>query len=318
MSRIGGNTAQAKRYIWQHPSWPSLRFNQTETAPKVVLARRQQGILLGQVKAIGLQQLQKVIHDVWIEDAVATAAIEGEKLDLNSVRSSVLRRLGLASGQRRAVDRRVDGLIEVMEDATTGYQTPLTADRLCRWQSALFPGGTSGIQRIEVGRFRTHSDPMQIVGGPLGKETVYYTAPPASRVPTEMRRFLKWFEDTRPDKRGPVDGIVRAAMAHLWFETVHPFEDGNGRIGRAIVDLALAQDSEGPIRFYSMSHQVMRERKAYYNALGNTQRGGVDVTGWVVWFLDQFIESCLHSTALIEAAIAKSKFWSLRADRPLN
>ena len=319
MSRIIRLMAQRTFYIWQEPAWPSLRFDATAIAAELGKARQQQGLLLGQAKAIGLTELDQVVRDLWVEDAVATAAIEGERLDLSAVRSSVMRRLGMAH-ERSAKNRHVDGLVEVMQDATRGSESALDADRLCRWQSALFPGGTSGIQRIEVGRFRTSSEPMQIVGGPIGKEVVYYTAPPSSIVPREMKKFLGWFEKTRPRSvgRAPIDGIARAAIAHLWFETIHPFEDGNGRIGRAIVDMALAQDSGRAARIYSLSRQLMQERKAYYAALGRAQRGDVDVTDWVAWFLSQFVQSCRHSETAISSAIAKSKFWSARTHRPLT
>ena len=313
--------AQARRYIWQRSTWPSFRFDDAAIAPALIQARQQQGQLLGQAKAIGLTELGQVVKDIWVEDALATAAIEGEKLDLSAVRSSVMRRLGLAVTERS--NRHVDGLVEVMQDATTRFDTPLDADRLCRWQSGLFPGGTSGIRRIEVGKFRTSSEPMQIVAGPIGKEVVYYTAPPSSSVKSEMRRFLAWFEKTRVrsnEAKGMtrIDGIVRAAIAHLWFESIHPFEDGNGRVGRAIVDLALAQDSGGAARVYSLSRQFMRERKAYYEALGDAQHGDTDITAWVLWFLRQFILSCGMSEGAISSAIAKSKFWTSRAQRPLN
>lgn len=307
--------AQAQHYIWQQPTWPSLHFDQGAVAPHLIQARHQQGKLLGQTKAIGLAELDHVVRDIWVEDALATAAIEGEKLDLTAVRSSVMRRLGLvATG---LADRHVEGLVEVMQDATTRFEAPLDADRLCRWQSALFPGGTSGIRRIEVGRFRTSTEPMQIVGGSIGKEIVYYTAPPSTQLRREMKRFFTWFEKTRPPSNG-IDGIARAGIAHLWFETVHPFEDGNGRVGRAIVDLALAQDSGGAARVYSLSRQFMRERKAYYKALGSAQHGDTDVTEWVLWFVRQFTESCLASEAVISSALDKSRFWSSRANRPLS
>lgn len=310
--------APTRRYVWQQPSWPSLHFDLASIATEIGQARRQQGVLLGQANAIGLTELDQVVSNLWVDDAVATAAIEGERLNLDAVRSSVMKRLGLSSA--RPVNRHVDGLVEVMEDATARFEATLDADRLCRWQSSLFPGGTTGIRRIEVGRFRTSAEPMQIVGGSIGKEVVYYTAPPSSRVAREMKKFLTWFEATRPGLAGEaaIDGIVRAAIAHLWFETVHPFEDGNGRIGRAIVDLALAQDSGSASRIYSLSRQLMLERKAYYAALGNAQQGTTDITEWILWFLLQFRKSCVRSGVEINSAIAKSKFWSSRFDRPLN
>lgn len=310
--------AQVLRYIWQRSDWPSFRFDGPQVAHDLTQARREQGILLGQARALGIAEIDPVINDLWVEDAIATAAIEGEKLPVDSVRSSVMRRLGLKNGGR--VERHVEGLVELMHDATSHFAVRLDADRLCRWQSALFPGGTSGIQRIEVGKFRTSPEPMQIVGGPIGKGVVYYTAPTASRVPAEMRRFLKWFEDTRPrtNRTDQTDGIVRSAIAHVWFETVHPFGDGNGRIGRAIIDRALAQDTGGSARVYSVSLQLMRERKAYYAALGAAQHGGMDITDWVQWFVLQFARSCRHSQAVIDSALAKSRFWSSRTNWALT
>ncbi len=240
---------------------------------------------------------------------MATAAIEGEKLDPTAVRSSVMRRLGLSDTGPH--DRHVDGLVEVLGDAVTAFELPLNHDRLHRWQAALFPGGTSGITRIAVGRYRDHPDPMQIVSGRLGKEKVHYEAPPSARVPAEMNKFLKWFAATAPvaGKLPRMDGLARAAIAHLWFESIHPFEDGNGRIGRAIVDMAIAQDQGSALRLYSLSRQLLDCRAAYYDALNHAQRGGVDVSAWVAWFVLQIGAACTRSSQVIDGAIEKSRFW---------
>ncbi len=275
---------------------------------------------MGLFHAIGLHEAKDVARDIWTEEAVATAAIEGEKLDLAAVRSSVTRRLGAEDDGEKRVSRDVDGLLDVMQDAVGSFRERLDDDRLHRWHSALFPGGTTGIRRIAVGKYRTGDEPMQIVSGAVGREKVHYEAPPATLVPGEMRRFIEWWERTRPDREQgqPTDGIVRAAIAHLWFETIHPFEDGNGRIGRAIIDMALAQDVQTDRRLYSMARQLMAERKAYYDNINAAQRGTLDVTTWVTFFVGQFTAACATSQRVVEAAIEKSKFWAAHARHALN
>jgi len=284
-------------------------------------ARLQQGILLGQLQAIGLPHLLEISSDVWTQEAIATAAIEGQRLEISSVRSSVLHRLGLQGHGTQ--DRHVDGLIDVMQDAITKHDTPLDADRLCRWESALFPGGTSGLHRIAVGRLRDHQDPMQIISGRPGREIVHYTAPPSTRVGAELEAFLAWFESSRPGmvpagKSGPFSGIVRAALAHLWFETIHPFEDGNGRLGRAIVDLALAQDAGSSRHLFGLSSELLSSRSAYYDALNAAQCGTLDVTLWIAWFIRVYTRACQRSQRIVSQAIAKSAFWQQVARHSVN
>jgi len=304
--------------IWQLPDWPNLHFDIASASPALLRARERQGQVLGMARAIGLGEMQSIERDVWTNEALATAAIEGEKLELAAVRSSVLRHLGQADPGPSS--RHVDGLVEIMQDASAGFEQPLDADRLCRWQSALFPGGTAGIRRIAVGRFRDHEDPMQIVSGLPGKEVVHYTAPPSSSVPREMDAFLAWFAATTPRQGTPLalDGIARAAIAHLWFETIHPFEDGNGRIGRAVADMALAQDLGAPTRLYSLSRHLLADRRGYYDALEAAQSGGVDVTGFVQWFADAFGQACTRSMDLIQDTVDKSRFWAAHAEHALN
>lgn len=306
-------------YIWQAPEWPAFRWDAASLAEPLASARREQGAVLALFRFIGLPGEAHVEREIWSGEAVATAAIEGEKLDLQAVRGSVVRRLGLDEPEGR-VSRHVDGLIDVMQDAARNFDEHLDDGRLSRWQSGLFPGGTSGIRAIAVGRYRDHADPMQIVSGPVGREKVHYEAPASKDVPAQMRRFLSWWEETRPDRpaNSRIDGIVRAAIAHLWFETIHPFEDGNGRIGRAIVDMALAQDARSPHRFYSLSRQLMESRDAYYDALNAAQRGTLDATPWIAFFLEQFRLSCLTSLGVIEAAVAKSRFWATHSGSVLN
>jgi Fic family protein len=277
-----------------------------------------QGLVEGKAQAIGIERDGQVARQLMEDEVIATAAIEGERLDPAAVRSSVMRRLGLATTGPR--DRHVDGLVEVLNDAMSGFDTPLDGDRLQRWQSALFPGGTSGIRRIAVGRWRDHSEPMQIVSGPPGKEVVHYEAPPSRRVAKEMDRFLAWFAKTTPQPgRLPVlDGLARAALAHLWFESIHPFEDGNGRVGRAVVDMAIAQDHRVPVRLYSLSRQLLASRRGYYDALNAAQRGNGDATDWVLWFAQQFALACERSSQVIDRAIEKARFWQGHAHLELN
>ena len=251
-------------YIWQLPGWPRIHVRESALAGAIGLARHEQGKVIGLAQAIGVPGMGQVIRDIWVDEAIATAAIEGEKLDIPSVRSSVMRRLGIPHELRAPASRSVEGLLDVMQDATASNQNALDDDRLFRWQAALFPAGTSGIHRIAVGKYRDSAAPMQIVAGPVGHETVHYEAPHGAAVPKQMRLFLEWFERSkpRPGADPELDGIVRAALAHFWFESIHPFEDGNGRVGRAIVDMALAQDAATPRLLYSMAGQLMKEREA--------------------------------------------------------
>jgi Fic family protein len=311
------------RYIWQHPAWPQFTLDAAALAPALDQARLEQGRLLGLLGAIGLEQANAVQRELWVQEALATAAIEGEQLNLESLRSSVAHRLSLADAP--GADRSAEGLVQVMGDALANHGAALDLDRLCRWQSALFPGGTSGIARIAVGRVRDHADAMQIVSGALGREVVHYEAPPSARVIAEMSRFLAWFENTRPTGGAvAVNGIARAALVHLWFESIHPFEDGNGRLGRALADMALAQDmhAQDPqaspvlVRVYGLAHQMLKTRAAYYDALNHAQRlrgvapeaAAIDATPWVLWFVQALTRACVASQAVVRDATDKAHF----------
>ena len=304
------------RSIWQHPHWPALHFDAAALAPALDAARLAQGKLLGLLGAVGLNQAQELAGELWVQEALSTAAIEGEKLDLAAVRSSVSQRLGLATAT--SSDRSVEGLIDVMQDATQGFAAVLDDDRLWRWQSALFPGGTSGVRRIAVGRYRDHADAMEIVSGLLGREVVHYTAPPSSQVALEMAQFLVWFESTRPGAQGvaPLNGLLRAGLAHLWFESIHPFEDGNGRLGRALVDMALAQDLGASARVLGMARPMLAARAAYYDALNAAQtlnseaplERALDVTPWLLWFVHTFTQGCISSQAVVNQALEKANY----------
>jgi Fic family protein len=310
-------------WIWRRADWPELAYNAQLTAPDLAEAYRMHGVVEGKAMAIGLGSTSQVALDAFSDEVLATAAIEGERLSLDVVRSSVMRRLGLATSGPS--DRHVDGLVEVISDATTAYDLALDEDRLCRWQSALFPGGTSGIHRIAVGRYRDHEDPMQIVSGTPGREVVHYEAPPSKDVPAHMARFLKWFAETSPAQAlaptagsKQIDGFARAAIAHLWFESIHPFEDGNGRIGRAIADMAMAQHLRQPVRLYSLSRQLQSSRSAYYDALNQAQRGDTDVTKWVQWFARQCTAACHVASQTIDRAIEKRQYWEQHAGSGLH
>jgi Fic family protein len=313
MTRFG----LAKSYIWQQPDWPNLRYDRGAVADVLARARLEQGKVLGVLRAIGLHEIANVEWELWTGEAVATAAIEGEKLDLETVRSSVMRRLGDKDAGSRA-SRHVEGLLDVMQDATQSFRERLDDDRLLRWQSALFPGGTSGLRRIVVGRYRQTEEPMQIVSGPIGRERVHYEAPASPDVPEEMQAFLDWWERTRPGAKDAIEGLMRAGLAHLWFETIHPFEDGNGRVGRALIDLALAQDSDSGQRYCGLSRQLMARRDGYYDALNAAQVGSVDVTTWLLFFLEQFTFACETSQATVDTAIERSRFRAAHSDFKAN
>ena len=322
--------------IWQQRDWPKFTLAAPAVDASLQLARKWQGEVIGRAAAVGLAQSgshsnQSMLHEVMAKEVIATAAIEGEKLDPASVRSSILRQLPTSDAAPRS--RHIDGLVDVIQDATSGFNQPLTEDRLLRWQSALFPGGTSGIRRIAVGCYRDHSDAMQIVSGQPGKEVIHYTAPPSPQVPAEMQAFLAWFAKTTPAtpmvsttplkefQKGSgdrLDSIARAAIAHLWFESIHPFEDGNGRIGRAIMDMALAQDLGEATRLYGLSSQLMQHRKGYYDALHQAQHGTLDASDWVLWFTQQFSLACQATCALIDRALEKSAYWQTHSQTPLN
>ena len=294
-------------YIWARPGWPVFSFRQEALTGPLSRARLAQGTVLGLAQAIGLVDHPGILEDIWVGEALATAGIEGEKLHLDQVRSSVMRKMGVA--RHGTSSRDVDGLVDVMDDAASNFSAGLTHARLHRWQAALFPTGRSGLARIEVGKYRGHADPMRIVSGRAGWESVHYVAPPSENVRAEMTRLLAWFKDSAPRGRVAIDGLVRAAVAHFWFESIHPFEDGNGRVGRALCDLALAQDASSPSRLYSLSRQLHENRTEYYAQLNAAQCGDTDLTQWVVWFVGQFDAACQKSATIIRAAVDKAHFW---------
>jgi Fic family protein len=308
------------RWIWQLPDWPALDFDAQRVQALLAKARQAQGVLLGKAEAIGLEGLQPHIRDSLTQEALTTSAIEGEKLDPESVRSSVARRLGLdtSGAPIREGRRNIEGLIDVLQDATLNTDSPLTLERLCSWHGALFPTGFSGMQRIDVGALR--SVPMEIVSGAVGHSKVHYAAPPADGLTEQMDEFLTWFNQTQP-KVGthPMDGLVRAAVSHLWFETLHPFDDGNGRIGRAILQLALGQDMGQPGRIVTLSRQIESCKDSYYSQLERAQRSkSMDVTSWVEWMLEQVALASEFANRTIDSAIQRIRFQSQMALVSLN
>lgn len=299
------------RYIWQALLWPNLCWDSAALLRPLGKARQAQGMLLGETACFDLELQSQVLT----EEALTTAAIEGEKLDRESIRSSVARRLGLPTAGLPAVERHIDGLVEMLVDATRNHTAPLTPARLKGWQAALFPTGYSGINRIAAGEWRRDEEgPMQVVSGPVGKEKIHYEAPPATRVDSEVGRFTDWFQSSA----GQADGLVRAAVAHLRFVTIHPFQDGNGRVARAIADMSLAQDENNGCRLYSMSAQIKAERDDYYDVLERTQKGTGEITQWIVWFLECLERAIRRSGTEVQKSKDKARLWQNIAHLDLN
>jgi len=301
------------KYVWQKNEWPNLTWEPEALLTPLGECRLLQGKLLSKVASLGFHLEHQAQAEILIEETVKTSAIEGEQLDVQSVRSSVARKLGLPSAGL-PFDRRVDDLVSVLIDATQNYDQPLSSERLWGWQAALFPTGYSGMHKIKVGGWRECREPMRVLSGPLGREQVHFEAPPAERIEVEIKRFLAWWDHSK----GKVEGVIRAAVAHLWFVTIHPFEDGNGRITRALTDMALAQDDKQRVRYYALSAQIMSEREDYYDILEQTQKGSCDVTEWVVWFLGCFGRAIQHSDGLLNGVFSKAEFWRTHAQDKLT
>ncbi len=263
---------------------------------------------------LGFNLQQEAVLQTLTSDVLKSSEIEGEKLNAEQVRSSIARRLGMDIGALKPADRNVEGVVELMLDATRLYNEPLTSERLFGWHAALFPTGRSGMRKITTGAWRDdRGGPMQVVSGPLGRERVHYEAPKAERLDAEMNSFLAWFEG-----KDQIDAVLRAALAHLWFVTIHPFDDGNGRIARAIADVALARSEHSPQRFYSMSAQIKKEHKAYYDILESTQKETMDVTGWMEWFLDCLGRAIDGAQETLGAVMDKARFWDRIKECQIN
>lgn len=301
-------------YIWQSSDWPNWRYDLAVLAAPLADVSRAQGLLLGRLADVGMALRDQASLAALTEDVIKTSEIEGERLDAESVRSSIARRLGVDIGALAPVDRHVEGVVEMVLDATARCDTALTEDRLFGWHAALFPTGYSGLAQIHVGEFRDDaSGPMQVVSGPIGRQRVHFEAPPADRLDAEMTRFVEWVDASTPDHP-----ILKAGLGHLWFVTLHPFDDGNGRIARAIGDLLLARADGSPQRFYSLSAQIQRERRDYYDILEHTQKGSLDVTPWLKWFLENLATAVNAAQHTLDAVLAKTRFWQRWATTPLN
>lgn len=300
-------------YIWQEEKWPLFTWRSDALIDSLSRCNFKRGKLLGRVASLGMELGLEAQAEVLAAEVMQTSAIEGHSLSPDSVRSSVARRLGLPDGGVSGPDRYTEGLLEVLLDATRNFEQPLTAERLHGWQAALFPTGFSGLHRIVVGEFRGEAA-MQVLSGPLGREKIHYEAPPSNAVGTEVAWFLRWWQE----KQGTIDGILRAAIAGFWFVSIHPYEDGNGRLARAITDMALAQDERLAVRYYSLSVQIMEERKEYYEALEKCQKGGLDITEWLIWFLGCFERALAKSDHLIVKVLQKAGFWEIHGRVPLT
>lgn len=304
-----------KTYIHQLPEWPHFQWDSAVLGAPLAEIRHRQGRLLGRMESLGFGLKQEAELESLTLEVLKSSEIEGERLNADHVRSSLARRLGMDIGGAEPIDHSVEGVVDMMIDATKNYAQPLSADRLFGWHAALFPTGHSGIRKIVAGAWRDDAHgPMQVVSGPLGKEQVHYEAPAASRVDTEMSAFLEW-ANHGADKTDPV---LKAAIAHLWFVTIHPFDDGNGRIARAIADWALARSENIPQRFYSMSAQIRHERNTYYDILEQTQKGSLDITPWLSWFLACLGGAFDRTAATLAAVLHKARFWDRCAKAAIN
>jgi Fic family protein len=297
-------------YVHQLPKWPHFQWDYERLMPAIGKARHQQGLLLGGMLNLGFQFRQQTNLENLAAEVIKSSAIEGTQFDPASVRSSIARHMGLPAEKESSSSRDVEGAVEMTLDATQQYGQPLTKDRLLGWQASLFPAGRSGIKRIAVGKWRTPDmDPMQVVSGPVDRDRirrkhVHFEAPAADRLPGEVDAFLKWFET-----EDGTDAVLRAAIAHFWFVTIHPFEDGNGRVSRAIADMALARSERSAMRFYSMSAQIENEKKEYYRILETTQKGMLDITGWLEWFVGCFERSIIGAGGTLKRITAKAARW---------
>lgn len=300
-------------WIWDQQEWPSFHWRDAEISTALARSRLAQGRILGAAGLLDPALTLDADVSILVEDGVQTSAIEGERLDVDAVRSSVARHLGLPTAGLPVPSRSIDGLIDVLLDATRQYDAPLTLERLLSWQAALFPTGYSGLRAIRSGQLRG-TDPMEVVSGGVGRERIHFLAPPRERLDGELAHFLDWFAAPPVS----LDGLVRAGIAHLWFITLHPFEDGNGRLARAVTDMAIAQDEGRPMRLFSLSAQIQRQRSAYYKTLERTQRGDLDVTPWLLWFLAQVEDAATNAHAIVGRTLGKARFWLRFQDVTLN
>lgn len=302
------------RYIHQQKNWPDFTWDHELLLPVLSALRYKQGRLKGYMEVLGFNQRNESTLVTLTQDVLKSSEIEGEVLNPEQVRSSIARKLGLDVAGLVPADRHVDGVVEMMLDATQNYHKPLTQERLFGWHAALFPNGRSGMFKIKVAAWRDHEKgPMQVVSGAMGKERVHYEAPDAGRLAKEMKVFLKWFNSSVT-----TDLVLKSAIAHFWFVSIHPFDDGNGRIARAIADMVLAKADADKQRFYSMSAQIRLQRKAYYEVLEKNQRGQLDISTWLLWYMNCLDKALNASDVVVKRVLSKSKFWDEHAARAIN
>lgn len=302
-------------YIYQYPDWPKFSWNKDKIQELLSIVSHRQGRLIGSMENLGFKLQSEAILETMTLEVLKSSEIEGELLDRDEVRSSIARRLGIEIAGLLPSNRNVEGVVEVMLDATQKFLEPLTAERLFSWHSALFPGGRSGMQKIVVGSWRdnTIDDPMQVVSGPMGKEHVHFKAPDSAVLEKEMKLFLDWFNEI-----ANTNSLIKAGIAHIWFVTIHPFDDGNGRLARTLTDMLLARSDGISKRFYSMSAQIRIERKQYYDILEKTQRGSTDITEWLMWFLECLNRALIASEMELSKVLHKARFWDHIQEFNLN
>ena len=301
-------------YIWQYPEWPSFTWNDSRLIALLSEVRNLEGKIQGMMDGLGFNVQSMTALNVMTEDVLRSNEIEGVILNSDKVRSSIARHLGIDTAGLPQPDHYTEGVVQIMMDAVTNCNKPLTPERLFNWHAALFPTGRSGMYPITVGAYRTGGEPMQIVSGAMGKEKVHYEAPPSDVVPDMMTDFLTWINSDNT----VTDPVLKAAVAHLWFVAIHPFDDGNGRLTRTITDMQLAKADGFPLRFYSMSAEILREKKAYYEILEHTTSNSTDITEWLEWFLNTMKSSILRAKETVKRVVCKSSFWQRHREIPMN
>lgn len=301
-------------YIWQNPQYPNFTYDKEAVLSLLAKVKLKQGFLLGKMNCLGFENNKKTVLNVLTEDVIKSSEIEGLKLNVQQVRSSIAKKLGLDIENNIYIERDVEGIVEMMLDATQNYNKPLTHERLYGWQAAMFPTGYSGMYKIIVGNYRDdRNGPMQVVSGAIGHETVHYEAPKAKNLIYEMSNLLDFI-----NKEGEIDLIIKAAIVHLWFVIIHPFEDGNGRIARALTDMLLAKSENSSNRYYSMSSQIKKVRNSYYKALEITRKDEIDITSWLIWFMENLISAIENSDELLKNILKKAEFWKKHQATILN
>lgn len=301
-------------FIHQSSAWPHFTWDDAHITPLLAAIRHEQGKLLGRMESVGFKLCTDATLSILTLEVVKSSAIEGEILNPGEVRSSIARRLGLDAAGLPNPGRAVEGIVEIMIDATRNFEIPLSKDRIFSWHAALFPTGRSGMTKITVGAWRPfEAGPMQVISDPFGKEQIHFEAPDGARLEWEINRFLEWFDESTA-----LDPVLKAAIAHFWFVTIHPFEDGNGRIARAIADMALARGDGTGHRFYSMSSQIEAERQVYYHELERAQRGDLNITTWILWFLQCLGRAIANSDTILRGVVFKAKLWQRLNERPVN